>query len=921
MIKKSFWQIINEYYIRIPRIQRDYIYGIEEESIILTKNRLLDDVLNSLKHGEAVDLGFIYGSVNMSSKVNDEVFEPLDGQQRLTTLWLLSNILRAVINVGGTDVSDDYYKLKKFNYDVRVTTSRFCKHLIEEVFSNVNDHNSIIKTLINFMTHDYITAIIDSFDTDDAKEMIKSLNCECDIDINKNELSYLLNEFKDYTKIIRVEKIKKHIFTKIIKSQKWYHSDYDSDINIGSIIGLVFDIMDKVLKTNKSEYLKMYNNIKDLNCVSFEFLMIKDVDNYSEDKKNSIIESNYLFNKDDVYIKINARGLPLTPFENFKAQLLSVIERNAKESTFDILKSKINIAKYFKDNQIYSNDDLYKCIKEKVSSKIDLEFEEKIYETLRPDSENIGKEIDNKRLYFIKNIFMCTYMMWLLENGINKQRDLRYILKIIENTNDKSFPYEFTEWTEKTKEIGYDIDDGYFIEQAILESLIIYDRIMNCKEPKYFLDILCDNYDESKNKTIEILYLISYVVYLLYDYSCFNNMQPYKNFIDNILSNVQISNIEQHALYESELINIVDEIEGYEQKLIELGDKEVFTKFGFNEKALKNNLLNEYFKIKYKVGIDSYNKNNNCNVDYKILLNKFEKDFGPHFAFVFEFFGAIDMRNDYYEFNVDKFIEENVDYQSGDLTKIKFNEYNNLLNYISYGKHLELNILDVRTRIELIKSGYVLYKYGNETDNVFYFSNNNDFNDPLLSFDYIMRGFDKDFAYKIRKIIYNIALGTCAKRQKNRNIDITDINYWKRAIFNNEIYLKNYFEYKLKAIENKYNRYYYIVTEHSVFSGRNYDLYLLLLYESLKNSFNSKGDDVNIVYKQFVGEDKWEFTDDNRIEISYKEKKCFVELDDALKKFIINGTKKSVKRIDLIDNNGDLNILSVITYLNNLLHI
>lgn len=66
--------------IMIPSLQRDYVQGERPDVIV----PFVDSLLNSLKtEGEKLDLNYIYGSEK------DDSFVPIDGQQRLITLWLL----------------------------------------------------------------------------------------------------------------------------------------------------------------------------------------------------------------------------------------------------------------------------------------------------------------------------------------------------------------------------------------------------------------------------------------------------------------------------------------------------------------------------------------------------------------------------------------------------------------------------------------------------------------------------------------------------------------------------------------------------------------------------------------------------------------------------------------------------------------
>ena len=65
--------------ILIPTLQRDYVQG-EHNGII---KPFIDELLVALKGDKKIDLNYIYGSDE------DKAFVPIDGQQRLITLWLL----------------------------------------------------------------------------------------------------------------------------------------------------------------------------------------------------------------------------------------------------------------------------------------------------------------------------------------------------------------------------------------------------------------------------------------------------------------------------------------------------------------------------------------------------------------------------------------------------------------------------------------------------------------------------------------------------------------------------------------------------------------------------------------------------------------------------------------------------------------
>jgi hypothetical protein len=117
----SFWQLIQKTKIEIPIIQRDYAQGRKDKIKIRTKFlKALNDALTTT----AIELDFVYGSKN---KV--ETLQPLDGQQRLTTLLLLHWYIATKEGFLDETIKSN---LKKFTYKTRISSSDFCKSLIEK---------------------------------------------------------------------------------------------------------------------------------------------------------------------------------------------------------------------------------------------------------------------------------------------------------------------------------------------------------------------------------------------------------------------------------------------------------------------------------------------------------------------------------------------------------------------------------------------------------------------------------------------------------------------------------------------------------------------------------------------------------------------------------------------------------------------
>lgn len=116
----TFWNLINSYKISIPIIQRDYAQGREEE--FEKREKFLNAILKHLNNDKKLHLDFVYG------RVKDNTFYPIDGQQRLTTLFLLHWYFALKEKVS----SEEKLKLSQFVYDTRISSREFCQSLIKE---------------------------------------------------------------------------------------------------------------------------------------------------------------------------------------------------------------------------------------------------------------------------------------------------------------------------------------------------------------------------------------------------------------------------------------------------------------------------------------------------------------------------------------------------------------------------------------------------------------------------------------------------------------------------------------------------------------------------------------------------------------------------------------------------------------------
>lgn len=220
--------------IIIPKYQRDYAQGRKQAK------KIREDFLETLKKAllgeksEPITLDFIYGDVENGNLI------PLDGQQRLTTLFLLHWYAAKKEKVA----QQEYEFLEHFSYDTRVSAREFCKKLVESLSNNINQSQ-------------------DSKKSDNGK------------------------------------------ISEEIKDQYWFLDVWVKDPTISSMLEMIDDIAEKF-----ADVENMWQKLK--GRIKFMFLPVEKMGM-----------------TDELYIKMNSRGKPLTEFEQFKAKLEEkIMERN-----------------------------------------------------------------------------------------------------------------------------------------------------------------------------------------------------------------------------------------------------------------------------------------------------------------------------------------------------------------------------------------------------------------------------------------------------------------------------------------------------------------------------------------------------------------------------------------------------------------
>lgn len=300
--------LLENYRVEIPRLQRDYVQGRNNnEKVKAVRTNLLKDIKDAVEQvREQLDLNFVYGK---SVEIKDgKLFLPVDGQQRLTTLFLLH--LYAF-----SDDDDKTELFKKFSYEARTTTRDFFSALIKyrkEIFAAEEEPEEPSKFITDASWFD------DSWkDKSTVKDALKNLDDLVAKGHNKYDAKTELFNNASTSGRGFFSALNKHwdeVFAKItrfITDASWFVDSWKYDPSVLSALTMLDDIVAQGYDKDKLRE-QFENSVKP--SVFFHFVELSD-----------------LGREDDLYIKLNARGRSLTPFENFKSQFVTQCKKVCEE--------------------------------------------------------------------------------------------------------------------------------------------------------------------------------------------------------------------------------------------------------------------------------------------------------------------------------------------------------------------------------------------------------------------------------------------------------------------------------------------------------------------------------------------------------------------------------------------------------------
>lgn len=124
-VPDNLFALLSRYRVVIPGIQRHYVQGANNPKAESVRKQFIKEIFTAIeKKQNEFNLHFIYGPINTNG---EDSFVPVDGQQRLTTLWLIARY--AVEKAEPSNRKDLLRLLSRFTYEDRINAKRFCQAL------------------------------------------------------------------------------------------------------------------------------------------------------------------------------------------------------------------------------------------------------------------------------------------------------------------------------------------------------------------------------------------------------------------------------------------------------------------------------------------------------------------------------------------------------------------------------------------------------------------------------------------------------------------------------------------------------------------------------------------------------------------------------------------------------------------------
>lgn len=568
--KENFISLLEKYEnnVVVPIIQRGYAQGRKTHKVRKIREDFLDVIIDFLSNDkEELILDYIYGVED------NDVFYLLDGQQRLTTLFLfhwyfnfndeilkrftyetrnssknfilfLLSIKREEIKLKSNENLSDKLKdnIKFLNFWEKDTTVQGMLQVIDDIHEKVKNKKNINSSKLNNIQfyYKYIKG-----DPDDLYIKMNSRGKQLtDFEIFKSKLESfldgkiddnLLREFRE-----KIDTTWSNFFWEFVKDNK--------NPEIDSLFKNFFDFVFGMLYSEQCEYIKEKNEKIGVYLKDFFNLFVKKTDEkYIDDSKNFMLECNikFIVNILDIFYKLKSNRT----IELFN-KIFCIYDGNIYNDKISTFEENINIFDRKDEDVILlkiNNYDLkYQILLFSFFIVLNKIYEEENYKA----SENIDSIIERIKDYtnilrFIRNFIFIYYEH--IGNDDELKFQISFIKSFIENGEIALKPYD-----NNNQEILKIIVESEKNKLNILKSCDknIRKRIYACENNVFLqgnIDFLLDNIDNEN-----IVDVVNYI----FTKDGFNNENGNYLIHRAILAFISNDEIEEFKPYYSTTISI-----------------------------------------------------------------------------------------------------------------------------------------------------------------------------------------------------------------------------------------------------------------------------------------------------------------------------------------------------------------------------
>ena len=246
---------IHDRIIIIPEVQRDFAFGRTDKKSTEKRIGFIDSIFEALESIKELPMTFVYGALD------DDRFSPLDGQQRLSILFLLHWYFCPKDQISIFKKGDQ----PRFVYEVRQFAKDFCRRIVDHSANEIIAKKDVVKKFF-----------IERIDASSLPEKKK----------------------EDQKKNLKIK------LSDIIKNENWFIDSWTSDPTVSGMLVFLDAIHEKAIKDSTNRDDVWQKLISSDPPIYFDILVLDE-----------------LTKPNELYVKMNSRGRELSEFDNFKSMM------------------------------------------------------------------------------------------------------------------------------------------------------------------------------------------------------------------------------------------------------------------------------------------------------------------------------------------------------------------------------------------------------------------------------------------------------------------------------------------------------------------------------------------------------------------------------------------------------------------------